>query len=190
MADTTTRNTAPADRKILLMRLGGAAALLVVTGLLEIFAQSWPGFLRGGIEAGAGTLIGKWLGVPAKEIIALALRSLAEKQPDQAVALTVGALQSLPPATAEAATARLFASLPPSARSRASLAPDPATGPWDTAVPLIRFVNDGPTTPSDLPPAAAPANTNATAAPSPHPRGGTDYDDDAATLPTRPSRTR
>jgi hypothetical protein len=194
MADTTT---------LKLKQAAAVAAVAVLVVLLETFGQAIPEWIRAAIYSTASGAVGKAFGQPVKEVLIAALQSLAKRRPDEAVSVAVSALKSLPPATAEAATARMFASLPPSARERASIAP--GYGGAGINAPMIRFVHDDAVTPGDLatapdgaplvvrttPPANDAAEPNTPAASPSGPVGVSGVpDDDAATIPNRPTRVR
>lgn len=66
----------------------------------------WLAPVLTGLATGAGTLIGKWLGIPIDGVLSAALATMTA---DRAVAVTAQALRSMPPSAAS----RLLGSLPP-----------------------------------------------------------------------------
>lgn len=179
MSPAPTAPTTPPTRatpKIRLYRYLAGLALVLLGSAAYAFPDAAPWL--GAVSTLAGVVVGKYLGVPHRDVITMGLQLMT---PDQAVEVTVRALKSLPPAQTEAAATSLFASLPPAAQARLSLAPlgltelPPAPPlPHVPHVPLVQFVGASAAPPAD----AAEVDTDEPDEP------------DEVTRPTHPWRRR
>lgn len=95
---------------MVLYRGAAATAATAVGALAAYFGTVYPWLapVLTGLATGAGTLIGKWLGIPIDGVLSAALATMTT---DRAVAVTAQALRSMPPSAAST----LLGSLPPPA---------------------------------------------------------------------------